>query len=158
LARAVKARGWTGRLAQERAVELWPQVAGSELAQHTVALGVQSGILVVAVRDGNWATQLTFFRTDLLAKLRTAGVSGVRDIRFRVGFPSGLVHRTYRRDGVSATAVATETDWAEARNLMDERVPEPLSSQLGRLYVAAAIRRRRLTGMMPGKGEPDGQR
>lgn len=156
LERVVAARGWQERLSQQRAVAVWNAVAGAELARHTVALGMQGRTLVVAVRDGTWATQLTFFCTDLLRRLQEQGVSGIRDIRFRVGFPAGVAPVWRNPPPVSADTGATPEDWASGRRLAERAAAGELSDALARMYVAAKARQRRLEGMMSERGSGHG--
>lgn len=134
---------------------LWPRVAGPELAEHTLALGVQGGTLLVAVRDGTWATQLAFFRTELVGRLKAEGAEGLRDIRFRVGFPSALGRPARLPQKARATVQATAEDWEHARQAIGAMRPGPLTEQLERLYVATAMRRRRLAGILVREGSED---
>ncbi len=84
LSNLVRSRGWTARIEQQRAVALWPQIAGPAISRRTSARSIQSEVLWVEVTDAVWATQLTFLKTDLLKKLRAAGATSLRDLRFRV--------------------------------------------------------------------------
>lgn len=84
LATVLDNAGLSTRLRQQRAVSLWPQVAGREVAVRTRALTVRDGILWVAVRNAAWAGQLAFLRTELMERLSQAGAP-VKGIFFRVG-------------------------------------------------------------------------
>ncbi len=152
----MSARGWDERLSQQRAVELWRSVAGAELARHTVALGVQGRTLVVAVRDGAWATQLTFFSTDLLRRLQERGVTGLDAIRFRVGFPAGTASPRRNPPPVTGDATVTVEERASAALLAQQAAAGDLSAALARVYLAAKLRQHRLEGMMSRGGSGDG--
>jgi hypothetical protein len=146
---AVARRGWRARLQAELAVRLWPSVAGPELARHTAALRVRGRTLHVAVRSGAWATQLSFFRADLLRRLREAGADTVEDIAFRVGWPDSVPDRGDGRPEAPAAQPAPEPapeERATAERLRALAGDDPLAAQLARLYLAAAARRRRLAG------------
>lgn len=84
LRQAMAARGWEARLNQETAVSAWPRAVGPALARYTRAEGVRDGTLHVAVAAGVWATQLGYFRSDLLRRLRAAGASELRTLAFHV--------------------------------------------------------------------------
>lgn len=144
LRRLVAAQGWQERLDHERALSVWPSVAGVEIARHTLAVGVRTGVLHVAVRSGAWAAQLAFFRSELLRRLQ-AGGARIRDIHFRVGLPdeprveaAAYIAAADRAERPSAADVAT------AREL--EAEAGALGPELARLYLAASARRRRLGG------------
>ena len=80
----INSRGWSQRLRQEIALSTWSSVAGPELAQHTLPLAVRDGVLHIAVENGIWATQLMYFRTDLLRRLRDANAPELLDLAFHV--------------------------------------------------------------------------
>lgn len=146
LERVTRQRKWDGRLSQEAAVAIWPEIVGEELARHCVALGVRGGTLQVAVRSGTWATQLTFFRTDLVRRLKAREITGVRDIAFRVGLPaeSPLRWPPPAAPGPPLVPGPSPDDVAVARRLQSEAGEDDLAQGLARLYLAAAGRRRRL--------------
>jgi len=101
---------------------------------------VRAGVLHVAVSGGTWATQLTFFRTELLRRVRASGAA-VRDIVFRVGLPPGEA-------ALAATASAEESPRpASAQELAAAAAVAQGAGAFGpsvsRLYLAAARRQRR---------------
>ncbi len=70
-------------VAEQPAVELWPEVAGEAVARHARARSVDDGVLCVAVDSAGWMTQLTYLKPQLVARLnQRAGRRVVRDIRF----------------------------------------------------------------------------
>ena len=144
--RLVQQRQWSLRLAQEAAVASWPSVVGAELARHTVALWVRGGTLHVAVRSGTWATQLTFFRTDLVRRLRALGCASLRDIVFRVGLPaeSPLRWPADAPPGPRPSLPITAEDLDVARTLRAQAGQGELAEGFARWYLAAVARRRRL--------------
>ncbi len=147
MANLVQQRHWSARLSQEAAVAAWPAVVGEELARHCVALRVRAGTLHVAVRSGTWATQLTFFRTDLVRRLKAAGCASVRDIAFRVGLPPDSTLRwpsAQRPDPLPAAAVTPE-DLDVARRLRSGAGADELAQGFERWYLAAVARSRRLS-------------
>ncbi len=104
---------------------------------------VRAGVLHVAVEDGAWASQLGFFRGEMLQRLRARGASTLTDIVFRVGLPRGMppVVIGHHADGQPYAVIApTPDDRAAAEALAAQSAP--FGEALARLYLAAAARRR----------------
>ena len=57
----------------------WADIVGPQLAAHARPLSLSSGVLVVAVTEPAWATQLTFLEGELLGRFREALGDGVVD-------------------------------------------------------------------------------
>jgi predicted nucleic acid-binding Zn ribbon protein len=69
--------------------QLWPELAGAELAVHSRIGALREGVLTVLVDASAWATQLRYREPEVLA--RAAAVVGdgvVRGLRIRVERPS----------------------------------------------------------------------
>lgn len=47
----------------------WPSIVGESLALHTTPTTLSNGVLVVAVEEPAWATQIRWLEADLLARL-----------------------------------------------------------------------------------------
>ncbi len=63
----------------------WEQIAGQEVARHTVATSVREGELVVSVDSAAWAHQLDLMKDRYLASIRSEiGEGVVRTMRFTV--------------------------------------------------------------------------
>lgn len=74
------------QIRRAEAVLLWPQVAGPEVAQFTLARSLQDGVLLVEVADSETAMHLSFARQKFLDAYQVKfGIKEVREIRFRVG-------------------------------------------------------------------------
>ena len=129
---------------QESAVRLWASIAGPELSQQTMALGVQGGMLMVAVRNGTWATQLSFFRSELLQRLQAAGAGAVRGITFRVGLPREA--EAWSPGPLPPLPPPGREDRAHARTIAQQVGDDSLAAQLERVYLAASARQQRLRG------------
>jgi predicted nucleic acid-binding Zn ribbon protein len=66
----------------------WPDVVGPQIAAHASPASLQDGVLLLAVSDPAWATQLRFLQHDLLAKVVEAlGPGEVTEIEIRVRRP-----------------------------------------------------------------------
>jgi predicted nucleic acid-binding Zn ribbon protein len=55
----------------------WAEIVGPQLAAHARPVSLSSGVLVVAVTEPAWATQLTFLEGELLGRFRDALGDGV---------------------------------------------------------------------------------
>jgi predicted nucleic acid-binding Zn ribbon protein len=55
----------------------WAEIVGPQLAAHARPLSLSSGVLVVAVTEPGWATQLTYLESELLGRFRDALGEGV---------------------------------------------------------------------------------
>jgi predicted nucleic acid-binding Zn ribbon protein len=55
----------------------WADIVGPQLAAHARPLSLSSGVLVVAVTEPGWATQLTYLEGELLGRFREALGEGV---------------------------------------------------------------------------------
>lgn len=73
-------------VAERKALQVWPQAAGSKLTGCTRPLTVKEGILFLQVANSSWAQHLTFFKPALIRKLnRLLKGSVIKDIHFQVG-------------------------------------------------------------------------
>ncbi|MBV8161711.1 MAG: DUF721 domain-containing protein [Acidimicrobiia bacterium] len=55
----------------------WADIVGSQLAAHARPVSLASGVLVVAVTEPAWATQLTYLEAELVGRFRDALGDGV---------------------------------------------------------------------------------
>ena len=81
-------RGWSPRLTDATVLGRWPQLVGSEIADHCTPVSLRDGELVLQAESTAWATQLRTLQRQLLGRL-TAAVG--RDVvkRIRVVGPTG---------------------------------------------------------------------
>ncbi len=80
----LKSLGIEKRLLEAQAAEVWPDVVGAEIDRVTQVVGVERGIMKVAVRDSLWSQELSLMKQDILDKLNgRIGQKVIRDIRFR---------------------------------------------------------------------------
>lgn len=63
------ARGWRGRVLEQMAVELWPEVVGEHMARHTMADRFKNGTLSVRARSPQWTQELHFHQARIIARL-----------------------------------------------------------------------------------------
>lgn len=76
--------GLSGRVAQQRAVTLWSDVVGPQIAASTRAVSVRDGILFVATKSSTWAHELIFRKKAIMEAFeRELGKGVLTDIRFQ---------------------------------------------------------------------------
>jgi predicted nucleic acid-binding Zn ribbon protein len=76
----------------------WEEVVGPEIAAHAEPRSLREGVLVIAVDQPAWATQLRFLGTELLARVREAtGCSDVAEIHVKVVGEPALKSRGGKR-------------------------------------------------------------
>lgn len=84
---------YAGRLGAERTVLTtvfgrWSDVVGPDVAAHARPVSLKDGVLVVAVDDPTWATQVRWLGHDLLVRLAEAAGEPVAErleVRVRPG-------------------------------------------------------------------------
>ncbi|MBD3368669.1 MAG: DUF721 domain-containing protein [Candidatus Eisenbacteria bacterium] len=78
--------GVAGRLAEQRAVVEWPEIVGPKVAEHSRALRIERGRLVVEVPSAVWAQELSLMRRTIQQKInRRLGSRTVETLQFVVG-------------------------------------------------------------------------
>jgi predicted nucleic acid-binding Zn ribbon protein len=75
--------GFEKKLEQVRALELWPEVVGENIAKIAKAERVDEGILYIKVSSMTWRTELLFQKQSISAKINARlGKGIIKDIRF----------------------------------------------------------------------------
>ncbi len=54
---------------EQSVFDAWPELVGANVARAATPSSLRDGVLVVAVTDPAWATQLRFLEAELLAKI-----------------------------------------------------------------------------------------
>ncbi len=84
----VARRRWAGRVDGARIFDVWEEVAGPEIAAHSRPVRLAGGVLVIAVDDPAWATQLQFLAPELQARANShLGPDLVRQVRITTDRP-----------------------------------------------------------------------
>lgn len=83
---------------EARAVMLWPQVVGEQMARASEAQRVQGGTLLVTTRSSVWSQEFSFQKPAILRKFKERlGKEFVKDLRFTVGPVRGVAPPAGRR-------------------------------------------------------------
>jgi hypothetical protein len=97
------------KLRVHQAVALWPEIAGEQIAAVAAADAVRGKVLFVRAKSSVWASELTFYKPDLLRRLnQKLGGPVLDDIRFSTGNRGGT-----KRGSAASQAPKT----ADARDL-----------------------------------------
>ncbi len=79
----VEAMGYSERLSEQKAVEIWPEVVGSLIADVSHAESISHGTLKVSVQSPSWKQELAYMSEQIRVKLNQAlGRELVSKIRF----------------------------------------------------------------------------
>jgi len=72
------------RIKQVKALDLWKEVVGEQIARVTSPDRIDNGKLVVRVHNAPWRNELLFLKREIIMKLNNAlGETIVKDIHFR---------------------------------------------------------------------------
>ncbi len=83
LRRLIQDMGFEGPLADQRVMELWPEVVGEKIAEMTEPDRVENGVLYVRVPSSVWRNELSLQREKILEKYHEfGGCRHLREIRF----------------------------------------------------------------------------
>jgi hypothetical protein len=84
-------RGWRGKVLEQMAVEIWPEVVGETIARHTLALRFKGGTLFIRARSPQWTQELHFQEARIIARLNgRLRQNLVQKIRCTVTPPRGI--------------------------------------------------------------------
>jgi hypothetical protein len=85
------ARGWRGKVLEQMAVEIWPEVVGDQIARNTMAQRYKNGVLHVRARSPQWTQELHFHEARIIARLNgRLRQNLVQKIRCTVTPPRGI--------------------------------------------------------------------
>jgi predicted nucleic acid-binding Zn ribbon protein len=80
--------GIAARLESEKAVVLWGEVVGKNIARRAKAVSVRNRILFVVVQNSAWLQELSLLKEGIIEKLNSlVGKEVIKDIVFRIGNP-----------------------------------------------------------------------
>jgi predicted nucleic acid-binding Zn ribbon protein len=83
LRRALNHKALTARFSGWEAVEAWPEIVGTRIAERTRAVDFRDGQLIVEVEGTSWLAELVLLRRTLLQRLtERIGSTNVTTIRF----------------------------------------------------------------------------
>ena len=88
LDRLTNKMGIAARLESEKAVVLWGEVVGKDIARRARAVSVRNQILFVVVQNPAWLQELSLLKEGIIEKVNSlVGRQVIKDIVFRIGDP-----------------------------------------------------------------------
>ncbi len=99
------------KIKEHTAPLVWAEVVGPQLAGATEVIGIENGVLRVSTRSSMWATELTFYKLDIIARLNTrlgAPRDGSAPLITDIHFVSKGVGRNKETDAPAPLAPSSE--------------------------------------------------
>ena len=88
LERLTTKMGIAARLEAEKAVVLWEEAVGKNIARRAKAVSIRNRILFVVVQNSAWLQELSLLKEGIIEKVNSlVGKEVVKDIVFRIGNP-----------------------------------------------------------------------
>lgn len=137
-----------GRAREMRALLVWAEVVGPQIAAVTEPDVVREGVLHVVARTSTWASELTFHKQSILKGInQRLGKGTLRDLRFRQGqlndggrveAPAALLPT----DAELAAITLTEQEEGEIASAVEAQADPEMAALLGRMLAGERRRRR----------------
>lgn len=75
--------GWAAPLARSELLLAWPELVGTDTAEHSAPVAIEDGVLTVRCDSTAWATQLRLMRSAITTRIAEQyPAAGVESIRF----------------------------------------------------------------------------
>jgi predicted nucleic acid-binding Zn ribbon protein len=82
LGEVVEEQGWSAQASAADVGARWPELVGTDIADHCTPAGLRDGTLHVVAESTAWATQLRLLQRQILSRLRAGlGESGADVVR-----------------------------------------------------------------------------
>ena len=79
----IKKRGLEKGINQQKAVEVWGEVVGQKIKEHTEPLEVKFGVLTVKTTNPVWRQELQFQKNDIIKSINKKLIkTTIKDVRF----------------------------------------------------------------------------
>jgi hypothetical protein len=136
-----------GRAREMRALLVWADVVGPQIAAVTEPDAVRDGVLHIVARTSTWASELTFHKQSILKGInQRLGKGTLRDLRFRQGRLSEGAAVDAPADPLPTAAelaviALTEEETAEIALAVEAQADPDMAAFVGRLL--SGERRRR---------------
>lgn len=65
-------------------LNLWPEVAGKKISQHTEPVKIVNRTLYLSASSPSWAQEISFLKREIISRFNAAaGEEAIQDIRFK---------------------------------------------------------------------------
>lgn len=72
------------KLAEERAIQLWQEIVGTNVSAHTKPINIKDKIFFVKVDSSAWCNELSFFKKEIIKKINEGvGMRIIKDVYFK---------------------------------------------------------------------------
>ena len=79
----IKKKGLEKGINQQKAVEVWEEVVGQKIKEHTEPLEVKFGVLTVKTTNPIWRQELQFQKNDIIKSINKKLIKAtIKDVRF----------------------------------------------------------------------------
>jgi predicted nucleic acid-binding Zn ribbon protein len=86
LADVVRDLGLAKKMSEQRAVVEWPEIVGGKVAEHSRAIRVDRGRLLVEVDSSVWSQELTLMKRSILRRINDRiGRQAIDNVHFVLG-------------------------------------------------------------------------
>ncbi len=86
LAEVIEKLGIAAKLSEQRAVTEWAEIVGAKVAEHTRAVKVDGGRLLVEVDSPVWSQELTLMKRTITREInRRIGREAIEQVHFVLG-------------------------------------------------------------------------
>tara|TARA_B100000427_G_scaffold98355_1_gene80879 strand:- start:793 stop:1068 length:276 start_codon:yes stop_codon:yes gene_type:complete len=79
----LKKNGLEKGIAQQNAIDIWPEVVGSQVSEKTKATEIEHGVMIVKTETPAWRQELQFQKKDIISAMnKKLTKTIIKDIRF----------------------------------------------------------------------------
>ena len=83
LKKLIKTAGLEKGIAQQKALEIWPETVGKTVSKNTEPISIEQGILSIKTATPVWRQELQFQKKQIIEKLnKKLNKTLIKDIRF----------------------------------------------------------------------------
>ena len=83
LKKLIKTAGLEKGIAQQKALEIWPETVGKTVSKNTEPISIEHGILSIKTTTPVWRQELQFHKKQIIEKLnKKLNKKLIKDIRF----------------------------------------------------------------------------
>ena len=83
LKKLIKTAGLEKGIAQQKALEIWPETVGKTVSKNTEPISIEHGILSIKTTTSVWRQELQFQKKQIIEKLnKKLNKKLIKDIRF----------------------------------------------------------------------------
>jgi predicted nucleic acid-binding Zn ribbon protein len=125
LRKIVKSHGLEGGAVLNTLRKKWGSLMGQAIAAHTVPETVRNHILTIVVDTPQWMHHLSFYKEDIVEKLKSYNING---IRFRVGRVEAGTTKPVNTENIELSDDESKYLDSVTKNIRDEELRKQFQS------------------------------